>query len=154
MHLKYCQEDLGGELFSLAELFPNDDCGGRFLNYIPNLSPGQGKLLRIQSYLTGYQFEKVKTDRIFSKPLIDVVSDHGTVQNVFGQLLAESSEQFWVNARSISSPALYKYQGDSERPTFHMTLDHNGDCLTYSSDSGNLNTAVRKGILQFVITNN
>ena len=79
--------------------------------------------------------------KIFSERLIDVTSDFGTVQNAIGQLLGGSSDQFWVNAQRSGS--LYRYQGDSERPTFHTTTDNNGDCLTFSSDSGNLESAVR-----------
>ena len=76
----------------------------------------------------------------------DVTSDFGTVQNAIGQLLGGSSDQYWVNAQRSGS--LYRYQGDSERPTFHTTTENNGDCLTFSSDSGKLNTAViRKGNL-------
>ena len=78
--------------------------------------------------------------------MIDLATDYGTVQNAIGKLLAGTSEQFWVDAQrdGISSPSFYKYAGDSERPTYHTTTDHNGDCLTYSSDTGSLNTAVRR----------
>ena len=132
MYLKYCQEDLGGELFSLGDLFPTEDCEGRFLNYVPNPDLEIGKY-SITNYLNIL--------KIFSKRLIDVTSDFGTVQNAIGQLLGGSSDQYWVNAQRSGS--LYRYQGDSERPTFHTTTDNNGDCLTFSSDSGNLESAVR-----------
>ena len=78
--------------------------------------------------------------------MIDLAGDYGTVQNAIGQILGGSAEQFWVDARrdGVSSPSLYKYSGDSEMPTYHVTMDHDGDCLTYSSDYGNLRSAVRR----------
>ena len=78
---------------------------------------------------------------------IDVVGDHGTVQNAVGQLLRGSfcGDSYWVNAQRSGS--FYQYQGDSGRSTFHTTTQRSGDCLTYSSHSGTLNTAVRREIL-------
>ena len=40
--LNTLQQDLGGELFSLGELFPTEDCEGKFLNFVPAFEPGRG----------------------------------------------------------------------------------------------------------------
>ena len=111
------QEDLGGELFSLGDLFPSSDCAGKFLNYLPDMD-------------------------------IDVATDFGTVQSNIGQLLDASTEQLWVNAQrdSQGSNSVYKYEGESS-PTYHVprSENHQGDCLTYSSDAnGELITMVSR----------
>ena len=100
------QEDLGGELFSLGDLFPSSDCAGKFLNYLP------------------------VTDNT------NVVTNFGTVQSKIGELLSASTEKLWVNAQKVeqTSGSLYRYEGESPF-TYHSTIDHQGDCLTYSSDS-------------------
>jgi len=109
-----CEQDLGGELFSLGELFPTEDCEGKFLNFVPAFEP----------------------DTL-------VTNNYGTVQNAMGQLLEGSSEKFWVNSQRESgdSQSLYKYDGESPF-TYHVTSDNSqGSCLTYSSDLGNLYTS-------------
>ena len=102
------QEDLGGELFSLGDLFPSSDCAGMFLNYLP------------------------VTDNVN----ISVVTNFGTVQSKIGELLSASTEKLWVNAQRVgqTSASLYRYEGESPF-TYHSTTNHEGDCLTYSSDS-------------------
>ena len=40
--LNTLQQDLGGELFSLGELFPTEDCEGKYLNFLPAFEPGRG----------------------------------------------------------------------------------------------------------------
>ena len=112
------QEDLGGELFSLGELFPSSDCAGNFLNYLP----------------------------IADNEDMAVVDNSGTVQSNIGQLLRESTEKFWVNAQKEAqgSSSLYKYEGESPH-TYHLpgTGNQQGDCLTYSANvNGELITMV------------
>ena len=102
------QEDLGGELFSLGELFPSSDCAGKFLNYLPAVDS------------------------------MNVVNNFGTVQSNIGQLLNASTEKFWVDAQKVgqASKSLYRYEGESPH-TYHLpqgTENQQGDCLTYSSD--------------------
>ena len=77
---------------------------------------------------------------------MDVATDFGTVQSKIGQLLEASTEQLWVAAQrdSQGSKSLYKYEGESPH-TYHDTGNHQGDCLTYSSDvNGELITIVSK----------
>ena len=113
------QEDLGGELFSLGELFPTSDCAGKFLNYLPAVDP------------------------------MNVVNNFGTVQSNIGQLLNASTEKLWVNAQKVAggSTSLYRYEGVAPY-TYHLppgTENHQGDCLTYSSDAnGGLISMVSK----------
>ena len=103
------QEDLGGELFSLGELFPDSDCAEKFLNYLPVT-------------ISAEDF---------------VANNFGSVQSKIGQLLSGSTEKFWVNAQKVQgSTSLYKYEGESPF-TYHLpptAENRQGDCLTYSSD--------------------
>ena len=117
IYLFCLKEDLGGELFSLSELFPSSDCAGKFLNYLPVDDNGN----------------------------MGLVTDFGTVQSNIGQLLNASTELLWVNAQKDSQASnSYKYEGEAPH-TFHVPGPNNqeGDCLTYSSDvNGQLITMV------------
>ena len=128
----WLQEDLGGELFSLGELFPSTDCADKFLNYLPLTISGEEDF---------------------------VANNFGTVQSTLGQLLSTSTEKFWVNAQKVpqGSPSLYKYEGESPH-TYHFppgTENRLGDCLTFSSDvdAGELITMVSraKALICFVV---
>ena len=88
---------------------------------------------------------------------MDVVDNSGTVQSKIGELLNASTEKFWVNAQKEAqgSTSLYKYEGESPH-TYHLpgTGNHQGDCLTYSSDvNGELITMVSKVKAIFQFTN-
>ena len=81
---------------------------------------------------------------------MNVVNNFGSVQSSIGQILAESPEQFWVNAKKDGdSSSLYKYEGESPY-TYHLPPgpeNQQGDCLTYSSVNGELITRVRQAYL-------
>ena len=113
---------MGGELFSFGELFPSPECTGKFLNFLPAVDS------------------------------MNVVNNFGSVQSSIGQVLAQSSEQFWVAARKDGdSGSLYKYEGEAPY-TFHLppgTENQQGDCLTYSSVNGELITKVRQAYYLF-----
>ena len=80
---------------------------------------------------------------------MNVVNNFGSVQSNIGQLLSPSTEKFWVNAQKDpqGSSSLYRYEGESPY-TYHLppgTENHQGDCLTYSSDAnGELISMVRE----------
>ena len=115
------QEDLGGELLSLGDLFPTRECAAKFLDFL-SISDSDKDI---------------------------ITANMGTVQSVIGDILKGSSEQFWVDAikDSQSSKSLYKYSGNPSY-TYHLTSEHqDGDCLTFGSDSdGNLEAKVQFNI--------
>ena len=111
---------MGGELFSLGDLFPSRDCAENFLG----------------------SFE------VDDKDVVDDSS--GNVQSKIGELLNVSTEKFWVDAQYAESTVeglLYSYEGEPP-VTYHFlpTGNRQGDCLTYrrKDGKGGLITMVRQ----------
>ena len=110
------QEDLGGELFSLDELFPSSDCAGKFLNYLPDLDID------------------VATD------FGTVQSKIGEL------LGASSEKFWVNAQKVGQAKSQYKYEGEAPHAYhLPRSENHQGDCLTYSSNlNGELISMVSK----------
>ena len=74
-----------------------------------------------------------------------VVRDVGRIQNIIGQILPETGQAYYVDAvRRGPVDFLYEYGGiePEDESVQHLTLSNSGgDCLTYSSDGGSLQTS-------------